>query len=105
MAEQMVFDKSAKKEILPDYEKLQKRLAEVEKQLQILLKCVPCRIENRMVSNELARKEIEKYLSLQKESGITKVSIVEITEALNLPVEQVESIMEKLFEKGIKEVN
>ncbi|MDP2666465.1 MAG: hypothetical protein Q8P05_03125 [Candidatus Diapherotrites archaeon] len=62
------------------------------------------RHKSELFSDDQAKEQIENYLSQKKMEGKTKISLLDISLDLHLPVSQVEPIMEKLKHKGIREV-
>jgi len=69
--------------------------------------CKTCSLSNRLKQRLIqnAEEEIKAYIIKQKKNGIEKISILDIVEEINIPIEQIEEIMETLKERGVKEVD
>lgn len=89
-------------------------IVEMRKEIFELKKAVSClqqKIEAKnskqaiRVSESQAEKLVNNFLMTQKNAGIEKISFVEIVEALNLPIEQIEKVVEKLKSKGLREAD
>jgi predicted transcriptional regulator len=59
----------------------------------------------RIIGDDMAEEEIKARLIELKRNGINKISLVDLVDTLRLPVEQIESIMDKLKNKGVKELD
>lgn len=55
---------------------------------------------NRSLKDKSAEKEISSFIVKQKERGVSKISIPEVSDGLNLSPRQVDRIMEKFEEEG-----
>lgn len=53
----------------------------------------------RIISDKLAGKEIKKFIKIKKK-GHPTIDDFEVMDALNLPIEQVDKILEKLEKEG-----
>lgn len=84
-----------------EHELTQSEVAELKKTVAILQ---GQRTECRYVSDDKAEEEVYHYLSQLKKENIKVVSVIEIAEKVNLPIDQIERTMDKLKSKGIKEV-
>lgn len=58
-----------------------------------------------VISDSEAEEKIKSYLIDLKKKGIKKVSIIDIIERLHLPAEQIDKIMEKLKNNGVREID
>lgn len=52
--------------------------------------------KQRQVPDDVAETEIKNFIQAQKKKGIVRISDVELTEKLNLPIEQVDELLGKL---------
>jgi len=56
------------------------------------------------ISDDMARELIVDFIKESKERGIVEIDVLDIADSLKLPFEQIRKIMDKLKDRGIKEV-
>lgn len=78
----------------------------VEERLRHLLRQKELSEKFRGIDDDTARSEINNFIIEKKREGITKLSVIEISAVLRLPIEQVEKIMDVYKKEGkVKEIN
>jgi len=62
-------------------------------------------MKTKRLNDKSAQKEISSYLVKQKKSGISKISILDVSSGAKLPFKQIDRIMGKFEQEGkVKEV-
>lgn len=82
------------------YITLQAKVDQLESELNLIKRSIV-----RELSDEQAKEEIVKFIKSQKASGNNRISIIDITETLSLPIEQIDKIMKTLEKRGLKEID
>ena len=80
---------------------MEERLHQLESEVEKLRSTIQHEVH---FSEKEFTSRIEDYIFDKKEHGKVRVSILEISQDLNIPIEHVDRVMQKLSAKGIREV-
>lgn len=86
----------------PHLKHIEEELKELRTEVKRLRKAVePVELEVIEVSDETAEKVVREYITLMKKLGKTFIEDSEIEDKLNLPIEQVSRVFNKLLKEGV----
>ncbi len=82
--------------IIGELSELHSKVDKLEKELELLT----AKTQKRQISHDEAYTEVARYFQEQYDCGKTKFTIPDVAKKFNLPLEQVDDIVEKLLERG-----